>query len=63
MECPEQGAFPVTEQDRPKLLAHIDTPAFMGLGSAEVAHVVMPLHQDETVLIVLWFPRTEYHPT
>jgi len=38
-------------QERAKMLAQIHAPALMGFGNAEVPHVVMPLHQDETIFI------------
>lgn len=45
----EQSTFFVGHQHLTKLFRHIDSATFMGLGSAEMPHVVMTLHQNETV--------------
>jgi hypothetical protein len=53
LEGAEQSAFFMRHQDYAKLLAHVHPAALMGLGCAEMPHVVVPLHQDESVFIVL----------
>jgi hypothetical protein len=61
-ESSEQGTFFVSHQDGTKLLAHVHSAAFMGLGCTEMSHVVMPLRQDETVLVVLRLSKLDITP-
>jgi len=62
LKRPEQSTFFMRHQDGAKMFAQIHAPALMGFGSTEVPHVVMPLHQDETIFIVLGFPESNVPP-
>lgn len=49
-------------QDRAELFAHVHSAAFMGLGYTEMPHIVMPLNQDETILVVLRLSKLDIAP-